>query len=188
VWIAREEEFIRDVLRHELQSTLAVVNGQRPTDRLRIELRLFATEKQQTKTQSTPSPSTSEQSSNLSLSSPIPHTPEKSTDVTVGIDFEKETEKYAISDTSRPEHDSTAEDNVSITFARPDVTRLVSAFCTAGSSSLDASPSSALTGTKGRIAVFACGPMRLVEEARHAARHQAGAGVRIKYFEEVYGW
>ncbi|KIW71963.1 hypothetical protein PV04_00189 [Phialophora macrospora] len=200
VWIAREEELVRDVLRHELQAVLRAMNGPRATDRLRIELHLFATEKSPTKTQNlssaspspSPSPSASEKSSTLSLSSPVPHTLPKSTglpvDIEKEIDVDTETGKYATSDTSRPQYNSTAEDGVPITFARPDVTRLISAFCTAGSSTLGVSESAAQAGAKGRIAVLACGPMKLAEEARHATRQQAGAGVRIKYFEEVYGW
>ncbi|OCT45916.1 hypothetical protein CLCR_00371 [Cladophialophora carrionii] len=195
VWIAREQEFIRDVLRHELQWLLAVMNNQQATNPVRLELHLFATQQPSAKPQKTlstsQSPSTSEQSSKISLSSPAIHSPAEKRDLSAidkEIRVEEETEKDAKSDTSWPHRNSTDGAGLDITFARPDVSRLVSTFCTPASSSPGASQSPAPSGTNDRIAVFACGPIQLAEEARHATRHQVAAGARVEYFEEVYGW
>lgn len=176
VWIAREEEFVKDVLRNELQLMLQLTKSQ--VRGLSVEMLLFATQKQEQKTSmaSPESSNTSKGSSALSLPSPVQEAGPKHR----GVDVEKDT----VVDTIHP--DSTLDADVPITLTRPNVTQLISAFCAHGSSSSHGPPGENKSTAVGRTAVFACGPLDLVEEARHAVRRQARP--RIEYFEEVYGW
>lgn len=176
VWISREEEFVKDVLRNELQPMLQFTKTQ--GQRFSVDIRLFATQKQEQKTPliSPDSSNTSNGSSALSL----PSSSQGGEPKYRGADIEKDTAVDMI----QPE--SKADADVPITLARPNVTQVISEFCALGSSASPGSPDETKITATGRTAVFACGPLDLVEEARHAVRRQTRS--RVDYFEEVYGW
>ncbi|KAF8323424.1 hypothetical protein DL93DRAFT_2093069 [Clavulina sp. PMI_390] len=55
--------------------------------------------------------------------------------------------------------------------------------------SVAASQESVTAGTKGKMAVIACGPDGFVDDTRYAATHaDANGGVQVDYYEESFSW
>jgi hypothetical protein len=174
VWIAREIEFIEDVLKHELRPLVQATHRQQDLGGgVAFDMQLFAMQGQETQcTMPSVSPSTSEKSSQIFSSPAIEQISDHSNDTV----HEKETAII----TGRPSHD-TSPGMPNVAFVRPDISKDISAFCTQDVHRLSSSD-----WASSRIAILVSGPTRLAEEARHAVQEQTEC--RVEYFEESYEW